>query len=231
MNSVRKKLRFVKRLFDGKWGWNIVQGPVYNRLIYKAASELYRYLVAEINTQKNKQILDIGSGPGFFTLLLAQENPTSSVIGIDHSSTQVRAANRLKIRNQIQNCSFRKGNAMGLPFKDSLFDVVVSVASIKHWPDAKRGLQEIRRVLKLDGEAFVGEVDRCAPDEEINWFADNFTAWYVWDWFMRWYLRSIVFGQSYTRKEAEAIALSAGFSYVSVEKVSGWPFFLIKLRK
>lgn len=62
---------------------------------------------------------------------------------------------------------------MGLPFKDSLFDVVVSVASIKHWPDAKRGLQEIRCVLKLDGEAFVGEVDRCAPDEEINWFADN----------------------------------------------------------
>jgi len=120
---------------------------------------------------------------------------------------------------------------MNLPFKDATFAIVISVASIKHWPDAKRGLQEIWRVLMPNGSAFIAEGDMEATDREIYRFASKFTAWYVWDRFMRWYLRRIVFGQSYTRKEAGSMARLVGFSHVLVEKVLGWPYFLMKLRK
>ena len=120
---------------------------------------------------------------------------------------------------------------MDLPFEDAFFDIVMSVGSIKHWPDAARGLQEIRRVLGSDGLAFIAEADREASGEDFSRFARQFTAWYVWDRFMRWYLRSVVFGQSYTRQEAESLAKSAGFDRVEVEKVKGWPFFLMKLIK
>ena len=120
---------------------------------------------------------------------------------------------------------------MNLPFLDASFDIVISVASIKHWLDGKRGLQEIRRVLAPNGIAFIGEADRNATKEEIYRFAAKFTAWYVWDSFMKWYLRRVVFGQSYTQKEAELMARAAGFGQVSVEKVSELPFFLMKLRK
>jgi len=120
---------------------------------------------------------------------------------------------------------------MNLPFKDATFAIVISMASIKHWSDAKRGLQEIWRVLMPNGSAFIAEVDREATDREIYRFGSKFTAWYVWERFMRWYLRQIVFGQSYTRKEAASIARLVGFSHVLVEKVLGWPYFLMKLRK
>ncbi|NIM03962.1 methyltransferase domain-containing protein [bacterium] len=231
MNFVIKKQGIFKRFLDARWAWDLVQGPIYNRLVIKAASELYRRFIDEINPPQHAKILDVGSGPGFLTLLLAKKNPTASVVGVDYSPTQVRAADRLRIRNQIHNCSFRQGDAMNLPFRDASFDIIISVASIKHWPQGKRGLQEIRRVLAPNGCAFIGEADGGATDEEIYRFASKFTAWYVWDPFMRWYLRRVVFGQSYRPREAELMARAAGFSQVSVEKVSESPFFLIKLQK
>ena len=125
---------------------------------------------------------------------------------------------------------FIQADAMALPFADDSFDVVISAASLKHWSDGKRGLEEIRRVLAPRGIAFVGEADRGGSDEEILRFARKFTAWYVWDPFMRWYTRRVVFGQSYTQEEATSIAAAAGFADVSVQKPDGWPFFLMKLR-
>jgi ubiquinone/menaquinone biosynthesis C-methylase UbiE len=231
MNLVIKKQGIFKRFLDARWAWDLIQGPIYNRLVLKAASELYQRFIGEIQPSENANILDVGSGPGFLTLLLAKEYPTASVVGVDYSPTQVRAANRLRTRNQIHNCSFRQGDAMNLPFQNASFDIVISAASIKHWPDGKRGLQEIRRVLTPNGCAFIGEADRYAKDEEIYRFASKFTAWYVWDPFMKWYLRRVVFGQSYAPKEAELMARAAGFSQVSVEKVSESPFLLIKLQK
>ena len=231
MSFITKKQVILKRFLDARWAWDIIIGPIYNRLVLKAASELYQRFVREIQPSENAKILDVGSGPGFLTFLLAQGNPTVSVVGVDYSPTQVRVANRLRIRNQIHNCSFRQGDAMNLPFQEYSFDIVISVGSIKHWPDGKRGLQEIRRVLTPNGSAFIGEADRDATDEQIHRFASKFTAWYVWDPFMRWYLRRIVFGQSYTRKEAELIARAAGFSQVLVEKVSESPFFIMKLQR
>lgn len=231
MNFVTKKQGIFKRFVDARWAWDLIQGPIYNHLVLKAASELYQRFIDEIQPSGNAKILDVGSGPGFLTLLLAREIRPASVVGIDYSPTQVRAANHLRIRNQIYNCNFRQADAINLPFQDASFDIVISVASIKHWPDGKRGLQEIRRVLVPRGRAFIAEADRNATKEEIYRFASRFTAWYVWDLFMRWYLRRVVFGQSYTRKEAELMAKGAGFSQVLVEKVSESPFFLLKLRR
>lgn len=194
MNFVTKKQGIFKRLLDARWAWNLIQGPIYNRLVLKAASELYQRFVREIQPLHSARILDVGYGPDFLTLLLAQEAPTVSVVGVDYSPTQVRAANHQRIRNQIPNCSFRQSDAMNLPFQDASFDIVISVGSIKNWPDGKRGLQEIRRVLTPNGSASIAEADRDVTNEEIYRFASKFTAWYVWDGFMRWYLRRVVFG-------------------------------------
>lgn len=231
MSNTKVTKGVFKRFLDARWAWDLIQGPIYNRLIFKAASELYQRFIREINVPEKAKVLDVGSGPGFLTLLLAKEKPTVSVVGIDYSPTQVRAANHLRIRNRIYNCSFRQTDAINIPFPDASFTIVISVGSIKHWPDGKRGLQEIQRVLIANGSSFIAEADRDATKEEIYRFASRFTAWYVWNPFMRWYLRRVVFGQSYTRKEAELMARAAGFHRVLVEKVSASPFFLLKLQK
>lgn len=225
------KNNIFKRFLDSQGAWDFIQGPVYNRLAIKAASELYRNFVDEVKPGDNAIILDVGCGPGYAAFLLAQENPTVSVIAIDYSPTQVRTAKQLQKRNRIQNCSFRLGDAMNLPFEDSSFNVVISVASIKHWPDVNRGLKEILRVLVPNGNALIAEANKGASEEELNRLSNKFTAWYVNDRFMKWYLNRIVFGQSYTPEQVESLAISTGFRDILVQRVEGWPFFIIKLKK
>ena len=111
---------------------------------------------------------------------------------------------------------------MKLRLKDSKMNFVIKKQGIfKRFLDARWAWDLIQ------GPVY----NRLVLKEEIYRFATKFTAWYVWDPFMRWYLRRVVFGQSYTRKEAELMARAAGFSQVWVEKVSESPFFLMKLRK
>ncbi len=226
----RSRHDLLKRVLDSRWFWDLVIGPVYNRLICEAASEVYRLFIAGLRPPSGARILDVGCGPGHVALMLAQEHPSASVTGVDYSATQVKAAARLKTRRRVHNCDFLRANAMCLPFDDASFDLVVSFASIKHWPDTCRGLKEIRRVLAPDGAAFVAEADREAPADEVCRFADRFRAWYVWYGLLKWYARRIVFGQSLSRDEAGSAARSAGFGRVFVEKMAEWPFFVMELR-
>ena len=164
------------------------------------------------------------------SLRLAKANPNAVVVGIDYALMQVRAANRLKKKEQVLNCTFQQGNAMALPFPEAAFDRVISVNSIKHWPDPVQGLSEIRRVLCPRGQAFISEADRSASPEELLAFSEKYRAWYIWDALMRWILRNVVFGKSYTAAELKTIAGRAGFSDTIIQAPPG-PFFLLLLTK
>jgi ubiquinone/menaquinone biosynthesis C-methylase UbiE len=119
---------------DARWMWNLF-GPIYNRQIYNALFELYEHVAEEIHVNDPARILDVGSGRGYITLLLAARRPAAVLTGVDFSVMQVRAAERLRKRRGIANCRFEVENAMRLPYVDNSFDAVVSVGSIKHWPD------------------------------------------------------------------------------------------------
>jgi len=164
------------------------------------------------------------------SISLAKANPDAAVVGIDYARTQVGAANRLKKRERVVNCTFQQGNAMALPFPDMSFDRVVSVNSIKHWPDPVQGLSEIRRVLRPRGQAFISEADRSASPEALLAFSEKYRAWYICGPLMRWILRNVVFGKSYTAAELKTIAGRAGFSDTTIQVAPG-PFFLLVLTK
>lgn len=53
------------------------------------------------------------------------------------------------------NMSYVCGDAQYLPFKDNIFDRVLMIETLEHLKDAYRGLQEICRVLKKDGETII----------------------------------------------------------------------------
>ncbi|RKZ30205.1 hypothetical protein DRQ36_06290 [bacterium] len=226
-----KKHGIVKRFLDAKWAWDFVQGPIYNHLVIKAASGLFEQFVHEVEAPENARILDIGSGPGHVTLMFARKYPGAEIVGVDYSPTQVRYANRLLKREALPNCSLRIGDAMSLPFVDASFDIVVSVACIKHWPDKLRGLLEIKRILAPGGKAYIAEADREASEKDFTAFAEKFTAWYVFKPFMRWYLRKIVFGKSVSADEIKALVYEAGFADVSVVKAPEGPFLIMKAGK
>lgn len=199
--------------------------------MFKASPSFYFDILRDIKPPSKARILDVGSGPGFFTLKLAKKFPDVSIIGLDYSSRQVKLATRQARRDNITNCSFIVGNAVELPFDKKYFDLVISIASIKHWSDGRKGLEEIKRVLKTKATALIAEVDSSSSDEEIYDYAEKITTWYVNDPLLTWFLKKVIIGESYSMEEAKSLAKIVGFAQVEVGKLAGWPFFLMKLVK
>jgi len=143
-----------------------VLGSVYNRRIYSAICELYNHVTQELVIQEDARILYAGSGRGYISLVLAANNPQAMITGIDYSFMQVREVEKYRRKRKIANCSFQQGNAMNIEFADETFDGSVSVGSIKHCPDALRGLKEIHRVLKPGRHLIISETDQKVSDNK-----------------------------------------------------------------
>jgi len=222
-----------KQFLDSRAAWGYIQGPVYNRVIWDAAGETIREMVDRTPFAKpDSKALDVGSGPGYATVYAARKHSAATIIGVDYSPEQVKWACRILARDPLPNCSFEIGDAMNLRFDDNTFDLVISIASIKHWPDPVRGLREISRVLKPGCAAHIGEADRDCGPRDFDIFASAFTnRWWVNKPLVRWFLKSTVFGQSYSCAEAERMAREAGFADVLAEKIPDRPFFRMVLTK
>jgi len=106
-----------------------------------------------------KDALDVGCGPGEFTLRTAKT--AKSIVGVDPSSTALGLAKRNLAKSGIKNATFRYGDVKRLPFPNETFDLVYSrrgPASV-----SKHNLTEVIRVLRNGGtfmEITIGERDK-----------------------------------------------------------------------
>lgn len=98
---------------------------------------------------KDKKVLEIGSGKGNLSYALAKNN--NAVIGIDISKVAVKIANYNK--DTKLNLDFKQKGAVKLDFQKELFDYVISIDLIEHFPkeDLNTHLKEVYRVLKKGG--------------------------------------------------------------------------------
>lgn len=223
-------IQLLTRLRDSRLVWDLM-GSIYNQRIYDAVTELYDHIAREFSLTGPAHILDAGAGRGYISLLLAAKNPRAMITGIDYSPMQVREAEKHRKIKKIANCSFSQGNVMDIRFQDNLFDAAVSIGSIKHWPDALRGLKEIHRVLKPGGSLMVSETDQEASDDAIRQFIGRFKIWFIPDWLLFWGLRHVIFGQSYSETALAAAVRSAGFRDVECQRVPTCPYVIVKARK
>lgn len=220
----------LTRIRDYRLLWDVM-GSVYNRRIYTAIAGLYDYVESDIQCPAGASLLDAGAGRGYIALRLARKNPGAKMTGIDYSPMQVREAEKLRRQRNIPNCSFEQGNVMNIRFADNTFDAAVSIGSIKHWPDAIRGLGEIRRVLKPGGAVIISETDQGASDEDIRQFMNRFKVWFVPDRLLFWGLQNVIFGRSFTDESLADAARNAGFRHIECLRVSAVPYVIVKARK
>lgn len=123
--------------------------------------DFYRIVARQVLEKlKAGRVLDIGTGPGRLPVLLANEGRLLQVTGLDLSAEMVRIATQEAQRRGLKNVSFRQGSAAELPFPDAEFDLVVSTLSFHHWKQPEKALDEIYRVLREGGEAWIYDVPR-----------------------------------------------------------------------
>src|SRR5688500_9619738 len=140
---------------------------LFDTIIAPAIGELRRTRVDELLAElpRGARILEVGCGGGQLAVEIAEERPDVSPVGVDLSPAQVARAAR-RARHLGERARFVQGDAQALAFPDASFDAVVSIGSIKHWPDPRRGLAECARALAPGGHLVVVEVDRgCRHDD------------------------------------------------------------------
>jgi len=71
---------------------------------------------------RGNEVLDIGCGPGEFTILVAQS--AKSDVGIDPSEIARKLAKLNLAGSRLKYVTFRDGNAERLPFPKGSFDLV-----------------------------------------------------------------------------------------------------------
>ncbi|MHB9131066.1 MAG: class I SAM-dependent methyltransferase [Armatimonadota bacterium] len=119
--------------------------------------------VADMAVQGRTQarVLDVGSGAGQLSTLLAQRPEVAHAIGIDLSAPMVEQARSTAEAHGV-DATFLQVDAAEMPFADGEFDVVVSTLSLHHWHDPLAVLREIHRVLAPGGNLVIVDLRRDA---------------------------------------------------------------------
>ena len=128
--------------------------------LYKTddAARRRRAVIGALKPTPGEKVLDIGTGPGFLALELADAvGSTGRVVGIDTSESVLEAARRrCAERTWVE---LRSGDASHLPFADGEFDVATSIQVYEYIADVDAALAEMHRVLRPGGRAAIVSTD------------------------------------------------------------------------
>ena len=215
--------------FDLRATWGPLAARLYDVVVAGQGTLYAEILARTVPGPLEGAVLDVGAGPGHVGVMLAVAHPAIRLVGIDSSPEMVRLANARAERAGARNASFAVADALALPYPADRFDLVLSIASIKHWSDPGAGLAEMHRVLKPGGRMVVVEADRGARGEVVTAYARR------WRWLpaplAAPYFRLFIGGQSLDPVDAEALLRASPFRDHEVERLSDMPLFTMRARK
>ena len=106
--------------------------------------------LVDFDGYRGKRVLDVGCGAG--TDLARFARGGALVTGVDLSSSAIALARQNFTQQGLQG-EFREADGEQLPFEAATFDFVFAHGVVQYTPDARRLVDECRRVLKPGGEA------------------------------------------------------------------------------
>ncbi len=165
------------------WNRNVNQfnqlnrDDVGTREFYDAAEKLryeYHYHLMPLFQRiahefPNGKLLEVGCSMGNDTIQFARLG--MNVTGVDITEAAIDLI-RKRFALYGLGGDFRVADAEHLPFEDNTFDVCYSFGVLHHTPDTFGAIEELRRVLKPGGKAFVMLYNQYS----LNWIAHRLTG-------------------------------------------------------
>ena len=107
----------------------------------------------KLSFKESLKILDIGTGPGFFPMILAEAGYHVTAVDYTPGMLKKAAENAAKfIREKKKNITFLRMDAQKLEFEDESFDVIISRNLTWNLPHPEAAYLEWLRVLKKGGK-------------------------------------------------------------------------------
>ena len=158
------------------------------------------------------EILDIGTGPGYLPIEIAKRSVNVRITGIDLSRKLLDMARSNAAKAGLSDrLTFQLGDAGRIEFEDASFDMVISTGMLHSLKDPVKVIQEIYRVLKASGEAWIFDPARVSGSVDRNkWEASlNLRERFFLKLFQLSGLHKPI--KTYTREEAIAILAKTDF--------------------
>ena len=218
-------------LHDMREPYSAAESWFYDRFIAPGGTRLVQRLQYGLPTSlpDGARILDVGCGGGQNARLIAERFPGAHVTGLDLSAEQIARAER-RASPQADRFRWLVGDATAMDragVADDRFDLVYSIASIKHWPEPDRGVAEMVRVAKPGAPILVVEADRACSLEDATAFVEAIGVPRLLLPIALAGFRTWVAGRSLTVHEARALWSDLPVSAAKVELIPGLPLFMM----
>ena len=149
---------------------DLIEGAEFARKYYTQISDTYdqnlhvtfdlynenelstrEFLISLLNLKSNDHVLEISSGTGKDSELIAKKINTGYLTLLDITPSMLKKA-QVNLRNCSIPINYVAASACSLPFVDNKYDALYCFAGVGHFPDVKRALQEMARVVKPGGK-------------------------------------------------------------------------------
>jgi len=139
--TFNKARRFYETADENRWGRESL--PDLERSVMR--------WVAVLNPAPEKVLVELGAGRGAFRHL----SQVGTYVGVDISHEALR-------RHIGSPCALQ-ADLVNLPLKGRSADFVFSIATLEHIPNPEAAIEEIDRILKRGGIAFLAPAWFCRP--------------------------------------------------------------------
>lgn len=146
----------VEQMFD-----NIA--PSYDKLNHRLSWNIDRgwrkKAIRQLAVARPQRLLDIATGTGDFAIMAAKILNPQSIVGADISEGMMEIGRSKVVELGLQHIvTFDKQDCMSLEYSDGSFDAVTAAFGIRNFPDLDKGLREMCRVLRKDGQLSIVEL-------------------------------------------------------------------------
>jgi len=157
-------------------------------------------------TQKGL-VLDLGCGTGNYILELIKRQ--IKVIGLDASFSML-----LLGKKPLPSACLVQADALILPFKDKVFDGVLSITLFEFLSSPQTALREIYRILKPGGEVVIGTMN-------------TFSLWFLFKRLKTLFTETAYrYDRFYTINQLKKLLKQAGFKNIKTRGVIYLPAFI-----
>jgi ubiquinone/menaquinone biosynthesis C-methylase UbiE len=134
----------------GQWQLEGDAAELYERYLVPAVTIKWAAdLVRRAQPRPGEAVLDVACGTGIVSRLAAKIMGQGHVTGLDLNSAMLRVARTTP--SEGVRIDWVEGSALDLPFPSASFDLVLCQLGLQFFPDQKRALREMCRVLSNSG--------------------------------------------------------------------------------
>jgi ubiquinone/menaquinone biosynthesis C-methylase UbiE len=212
--------------------YSLIESWFYDHIItpgtLQAKAQTVMIKISEL--PKGAEILDIGCGGGQVIREILHIRPDLKFTGIDNNDFQLKKA-KARLSEFSSSIRLIQASAQNLPLKDSSFDFVYSLASMKHWPDRRQGLLESLRVLKGGRALLLTELNHQGTLLEVRDFIRRWKIPQIFNYPLSRIYWSKIIRNSLTSNEVVVDLEALGAHSIYSRSFSGAPAFAIEAVK